>query len=53
VIVDTGTSFVITDLGSANGVDVADQRIRISATLTEGDHIRISHHEFSFEIGAG
>jgi hypothetical protein len=28
VIVDTGTSFVITDLQSANGVDVAGQRIR-------------------------
>src|SRR5262249_47392620 len=42
VIVDTGASFVITDLGSANGVDVADQRIRTSATLADGDHIRIS-----------
>jgi SARP family transcriptional regulator, regulator of embCAB operon len=51
VIVDTGTSFVITDLGSANGVDVADQRIRTSATLADGDHIRISDHEFTFEIG--
>jgi SARP family transcriptional regulator, regulator of embCAB operon len=52
VIVDTGTSFVITDLGSANGVDVADQRIRSTATLADGDHIRISDHEFTFEIGA-
>jgi DNA-binding SARP family transcriptional activator len=51
VIVDTGTSFVITDLGSANGVDVADQRIRTSATLADGDHIRIGGHEFTFEIG--
>jgi DNA-binding SARP family transcriptional activator len=50
VIIDTGTSFVITDLGSANGVDVADQRIRTSATLADGDHIRICDHEFTFEI---
>ena len=52
VIVDTGNSFVITDLQSANGVDVADQRIRTSATLADGDRIRIGDHEFTFEIGA-
>jgi DNA-binding SARP family transcriptional activator len=52
VIVDTGNSFVITDLGSANGVDVGDQPIRNSATLTDGDRICISGHEFTFEIGA-
>jgi SARP family transcriptional regulator, regulator of embCAB operon len=51
VIVDTGNSFVITDLQSANGVDVADQRIRASATLADGDRIRICGHEFMFEIG--
>jgi DNA-binding SARP family transcriptional activator len=52
VIVDTGNSFVITDLQSANGVEVADQRIRTSATLADGDRIRICGHEFTFEIGA-
>ncbi|MGO9156628.1 BTAD domain-containing putative transcriptional regulator [Mycobacterium sp.] len=52
VIVNTGNSFVITDLQSANGVDVADQRIRTSATLADGDRIRICGHEFTFEIGA-
>jgi SARP family transcriptional regulator, regulator of embCAB operon len=51
VIVDTGNSFVITDLESANGVDVAEQRIRASATLADGDRIRICGHEFTFEIG--
>jgi SARP family transcriptional regulator, regulator of embCAB operon len=51
VIVDTGNSFVITDLQSANGVDVADRRIRTSATLADGDRIRICGHEFTFEIG--
>jgi SARP family transcriptional regulator, regulator of embCAB operon len=51
VIVDTGTSFVITDLGSANGVEVQRQRIRASANLADGDHIRIGDHEFTFEIG--
>jgi SARP family transcriptional regulator, regulator of embCAB operon len=51
VIVDTGNSFVVTDLQSANGVDVADQRIRTSATLADGDRIRICGHEFTFEMG--
>lgn len=50
VIVDTGNTFVITDLRSANGVDVGEQRIRTSATLTDGDQICISGHEFTFEI---
>jgi SARP family transcriptional regulator, regulator of embCAB operon len=53
VIVDTGNSFVIADLQSANGVDVADERIRTSATLADGDRIRICGYEFTFEIGAG
>jgi DNA-binding SARP family transcriptional activator len=51
MIVDTGNSFVITDLRSANGVHLADSRIRGSATLAEGDRIRVSDHEFTFEIG--
>ncbi|OBA70153.1 regulator [Mycobacterium sp. 1554424.7] len=51
VIVDTGNSFVITDLQSANGVDVADVRIRTSATLADGDRISICGHEFTFEMG--
>jgi DNA-binding SARP family transcriptional activator len=51
VIIDTGTSFVITDLRSANGVEVQRQRIRTSANLADGDHIRIGDHEFTFEIG--
>jgi DNA-binding SARP family transcriptional activator len=50
VIIDTGTSFVITDLRSANGVYVADQRVRGSASLVNGDRIRICDHEFTFEI---
>lgn len=51
VIIDTGTSFLITDLRSANGVEVQHQRIRTSANLADGDHIRIGTHEFTFEIG--
>jgi SARP family transcriptional regulator, regulator of embCAB operon len=51
MIVDTGTSFVITDLRSANGVHAAGNRIRGSATLSDGDRIRVSDHEFTFEIG--
>ena len=50
VIIDTGTSYVITDLHSANGVDVRNQRIRGTATLGHGDRIRICDHEFTFEI---
>ncbi|MCF6388166.1 FHA domain-containing protein [Mycobacterium sp. MBM] len=50
VIIDTGTSYVITDLRSANGIEVAGQRIRGTATLTSGDRIRVCDHEFVFEI---
>jgi DNA-binding SARP family transcriptional activator len=50
VIIDTGSSFVITDLRSANGVHVQDRRLRPSATLAHGDHIRICGHDFTFEI---
>lgn len=50
VIVDTGGSFVITDLQSANGVLVQGRQLRPSATLAEGDHISICGHEFVFEI---
>jgi DNA-binding SARP family transcriptional activator len=50
VIIDTGTSFVISDLRSANGVDVRDERIRGTATLADGDRIRICDHHFTFEI---
>jgi len=50
VIIDTGTSFVITDMKSANGVYIADQRLRGSATINHGDRIRICDYEFTFEI---
>jgi SARP family transcriptional regulator, regulator of embCAB operon len=52
VIIDTGSSFVISDLRSTNGVEVQRRRIRPSATLADGDHIRIGPHEFTFEICA-
>jgi SARP family transcriptional regulator, regulator of embCAB operon len=50
VVIDTGGSFVISDLRSTNGVDVAGRRIRGSATLSDGDRIRIGGQEFTFEI---
>ena len=53
VIVDTGTSWIINDLRSSNGVHVRDQRIRSATTLHDGDHIRICEHEFTFEIAGG
>jgi DNA-binding SARP family transcriptional activator len=51
VIIDTGTNFVITDLRSANGIRVRQQRIRGSETLDDSDHVGISGHDFTFEIG--
>jgi DNA-binding SARP family transcriptional activator len=53
VIVDTGTSYIINDLRSSNGVHVQHQRIRSAATLKDGDHVRICDHEFTFEIPRG
>jgi len=52
VVIDTAGNFVISDLRSTNGVQVAGRRIRGSATLADGDHIRIGGHEFIFEIRA-
>jgi pSer/pThr/pTyr-binding forkhead associated (FHA) protein len=52
VIVDTGTSYIINDLRSSNGVHVQHQRIRTAVTLHDGDHIRICDEEFTFQIGA-
>jgi SARP family transcriptional regulator, regulator of embCAB operon len=50
VITNTGSQFVITDLRSTNGVEVQGLRIRGSATLDDGDHIRIGGCEFTLEI---
>jgi pSer/pThr/pTyr-binding forkhead associated (FHA) protein len=49
-IIDTGASFVINDLRSANGVEVANQLIRGSATLCDGDVISIAGYRFTFEV---
>ena len=46
----TGTNYIINDLRSANGVHVQHQRIRSTATLNDGDHIRIGDHEFTFHV---
>lgn len=50
VIIDTGTSYLITDLQSANGLEVQHQRILTCATLADGDRIRIGLSDFTFEI---
>ena len=50
VIVDTGSSFVITDLRSGNGVQVQHRRLHSSATFADGDDISICGYEFIFEI---
>ena len=52
VVIDTAGNFVISDLRSTNGVQVGGRPIRGSATLADGDHIRIGGHEFIFEIRA-
>ncbi|MFZ1161260.1 BTAD domain-containing putative transcriptional regulator [Mycobacterium sp.] len=52
VIIDASGSFVISDLRSTNGVLLHGRRIRGSATLADGDQIRIGGHEFTFEIVA-
>jgi SARP family transcriptional regulator, regulator of embCAB operon len=49
-IIDTGANFVINDLRSGNGVEVAHKRIRGSATLSDGDVIGIAGYQFTFEI---
>ncbi len=53
VVIDAGGSFVISDLRSTNGVQLGGRRIRSSATLADGDHIRIGGHEFIFAINPG
>jgi pSer/pThr/pTyr-binding forkhead associated (FHA) protein len=49
VITDDGSTFLMTDLGSANGVRVRGQRIDPSTELGEGDRIRIGDQEFTLE----
>ncbi|MCA2241076.1 FHA domain-containing protein [Mycobacterium sp. WUMAC-067] len=50
VIVDTGSSYMINDLRSSNGVHVQNRRIVAAASLQNGDRIRICDHEFTFQI---
>jgi SARP family transcriptional regulator, regulator of embCAB operon len=50
VIIDTGSSFMITDLRSFNGVSVEGRRLHPSAALADGDRIRICGHAFTFEL---
>ncbi len=51
-IVKTGADYVINDLRSANGVHVQHEKIRSTATLSDGDDIRICDHEFTFSAEA-
>lgn len=50
VIIDTGTSFILIDARSANGVELDHKRIRGSAPLVDGCHVRIGESDFRFEI---
>jgi DNA-binding SARP family transcriptional activator len=49
VVTNDGTTIMVTDLGSANGVRVLGRRIEPSAELRDGDHIRIGDQEFILE----
>jgi SARP family transcriptional regulator, regulator of embCAB operon len=49
VITDDGGTFLITDLGSANGVRVRGRRIDPSTELRDGDRVRIGDQEFTLE----
>jgi DNA-binding SARP family transcriptional activator len=49
-IVDTRASYLIVDTHSRNGVQVNGERIRSSATITDGSVVRIGGYEFAFEI---
>lgn len=51
IVIDTGSSFVVTDLRSANGVKVEGRRIHASAMLADGDCIHISDHQFTLVLG--
>ena len=50
VIVDTGTSFMLIDARSANGVELNHTRVRGSGPLVDGCHVRIGELDFRFEI---
>ena len=51
-IIDTGTGFAVSDLRSANGVELGGTRIQGSVALADGDQIRICGHVFTFEYDA-
>ncbi len=53
IILNTGTGFVIYDTGSANGIRLNGQRITGSATLADGDNLRIGSSEFVFRLREG
>lgn len=50
VITNKGTTFVITDLASANGVRVQGKRIHTGVELRRCDRIGIGDRSFIFEI---
>lgn len=50
-VIDTGTSYVISDLRSANGIEVEHVPVRGSTALADGDTIRICDHTFVFHLG--
>ncbi len=51
-IIDTGTGYTLSDLRSANGVQVQHVRVPGSVALAHGDQIRIGDHLFTFEFAS-
>lgn len=49
-IIDTGSGFVLSDLRSSNGVELAGNRVQGSAPLADGDEFTICGHRFAFVV---
>lgn len=50
VIIRAGQGFIIKDLHSSNGTFVGDVQVSESASLSDGDVIRVGRHWFVFEL---
>lgn len=49
-VIDTGSGYMLSDLRSSNGVELAGARIHGSVPLTHGDEFIICGHRFTFVV---
>ncbi|WP_422746219.1 BTAD domain-containing putative transcriptional regulator [Mycobacterium sp. WMMD1722] len=49
-VIDTGSGYMLSDLRSSNGVELAGQRIHGSVPLTDGDEFTICGRQFTFVV---